>query len=113
MLAYNMLLGVIPVALLGLFIAGQVLSSTAVQHSVLTDLQEVFPGAAEAAGLPVDRCLAAAADARLDGPIHATARGLAARGVRSLPAIRIGRNLLWGEQMLDEALLLLRATAVT
>jgi membrane protein len=47
MLAYNMLLGVIPVALLGLFIAGQVLSSTAVQHSVLTDLQEVFPGAAE------------------------------------------------------------------
>jgi membrane protein len=47
MLAYNMLLGVIPVALLGLFIAGQVLSSTAVQHSVLTDLQGMFPGAAE------------------------------------------------------------------
>jgi membrane protein len=47
MLAYNMLLGVIPVALLGLFIAGQVMSSTAVQHSVLTDLQEVFPGAAQ------------------------------------------------------------------
>lgn len=42
-----MLLGVIPVALLGLFIAGQVLSSTAVQHSVLTDLQGIFPGAAE------------------------------------------------------------------
>jgi membrane protein len=47
MVAYNMLLGVIPVALLGLFVAGQVLSSAAVQHSVLTDLQEVFPGAAE------------------------------------------------------------------
>ena len=47
MVAYNMLLGVIPVALLGLFIAGQVLSSTAVQHSVLTDLQGMFPGAAE------------------------------------------------------------------
>jgi membrane protein len=47
MLAYNMLLGVIPVALLGLFIAGQVLSSAAVQHSVLTDLQGMFPGAAE------------------------------------------------------------------
>jgi len=44
MIAYNMLLGVIPVALLGLFIAGQVLSSHAVQHSVLQDLQEVFPG---------------------------------------------------------------------
>lgn len=47
MLAYNMLLGIIPIALLGLFVAGQVLSSPAVQHSVLTDLQEVFPGAAE------------------------------------------------------------------
>lgn len=47
MIAYNMLLGIIPVALLGLFIAGQVLSSHAVQHSVLTDLQEVFPGTAE------------------------------------------------------------------
>ena len=47
MLAYNMLLAVIPVALLGLFIAGQVLSSKAVQSSVLTDLREVFPGAAE------------------------------------------------------------------
>ena len=46
MLAYNMLLGVIPIALLGVFIAGHVLSSTAVQHSVLVDLQEVFPGTA-------------------------------------------------------------------
>jgi membrane protein len=47
MLAYNMLLGIIPVALLGLFVAGQVLSSTAVQQSVLNDLREVFPGTAE------------------------------------------------------------------
>jgi membrane protein len=47
MIAYNMLLAIIPVALLGLFIAGQVLSSHAVQHSVLQDLQEVFPGTAE------------------------------------------------------------------
>ena len=46
MLAYNMLVGVIPVALLGLFIAGQVLSSEAVQRSVLNDLRSVFPGAA-------------------------------------------------------------------
>jgi membrane protein len=45
MLAYNMMLGVVPVALLALFIAGQVLSSPAVQHSVVTDLQGVFPGA--------------------------------------------------------------------
>jgi len=47
MIAYNMLLGIIPVALLALFIAGQVLSSHAIQHSVLQDLQEVFPGTAE------------------------------------------------------------------
>jgi membrane protein len=47
MLAYNMLLGVIPIALLGLFIAGQVLSSSAVQHSVLGDLRGIFPGTAE------------------------------------------------------------------
>jgi YihY family inner membrane protein len=47
MVAYNMLLGIIPIALLGLFVAGQVLSSHAVQHSVLADLREVFPGTAE------------------------------------------------------------------
>ncbi len=47
MLAYNMVLGVIPIALLGLFVAGQILSSHAVQTSVLSDLQEVFPGTAE------------------------------------------------------------------
>ena len=47
MVAYNMLLGIIPIALLGLFVAGQVLSSTAVQHSVVGDLREVFPGTTE------------------------------------------------------------------
>jgi YihY family inner membrane protein len=47
MLAYTMLLAVVPVALLGLFVAGQILSSSAVQHSVLTDLQEIFPGTTE------------------------------------------------------------------
>jgi membrane protein len=44
MLAYNMMLGIIPIALLGLYIAGQVLSSPTAQHSVLVDLREVFPG---------------------------------------------------------------------
>jgi YihY family inner membrane protein len=47
MVAYTMLLGIIPIALLGLFVAGQILSSSAIQHSVLGDLREVFPGAAE------------------------------------------------------------------
>jgi membrane protein len=46
MVAYTMLLAIIPVALLGLFVAGEVLRSGAVQRSVLTDLREVFPGSA-------------------------------------------------------------------
>ena len=44
MLAYNLLYGTIPVALLGLFIGGKVLTSNAVQESVLRDLQQLFPG---------------------------------------------------------------------
>ncbi|MGH2916646.1 MAG: YihY/virulence factor BrkB family protein [Solirubrobacteraceae bacterium] len=47
MVAYTMLLAVIPIALLGLFVAGHILSSPAVQRSVLGDLREVFPGTAE------------------------------------------------------------------
>ncbi len=45
MLAYNMLLGVVPLALLGLFIAGHVLSSHPVSASVEADLRDIFPGA--------------------------------------------------------------------
>jgi YihY family inner membrane protein len=47
MLAYNMLLAVVPIALLGLFVAGQILSSASVEHSVINDLRTVFPGTAE------------------------------------------------------------------
>lgn len=45
MVAYNLLLGVIPVALLALFIGGQILSSHSVQQSVVRDLRGIFPGA--------------------------------------------------------------------
>ena len=45
MLAYAMLLTVVPVALLGLLVAGQVLQDASVQHSVLRDLSGIFPGA--------------------------------------------------------------------
>ncbi len=44
MLAYNILLGIVPLALLGLFVAGQVLSSQAVMHTVTVDLKAIFPG---------------------------------------------------------------------
>jgi membrane protein len=47
MIAYSMLLGIIPIALLGLFVAGRVLASTGVSESVIVDLRDVFPGTAD------------------------------------------------------------------
>lgn len=43
MVAYNLLLSIFPVALIALFIAGQVLSSPELEQSVLIDLQDLFP----------------------------------------------------------------------
>jgi 2-hydroxychromene-2-carboxylate isomerase len=70
--------------------------------------REVIANAARAAGLSVRDCVAAAGNPRLDGPVHATARGLSAQGVELLPAVRISRRLLTGERMLEEAAPLLR-----
>jgi membrane protein len=47
MVAYNLLLSILPVALVALWVAGRVLRSNELQHSVLLDLQRVFPSAAE------------------------------------------------------------------
>jgi membrane protein len=47
MVAYNLLCSVFPVALIALFVAGQVLSSPELERSVLADLQELFPSATE------------------------------------------------------------------
>ena len=47
MVAYNLLLSLLPLALVALFVAGQVLESVEVQGSVLDDLREVFPAATE------------------------------------------------------------------
>ena len=47
MVAYNLLLSIFPVALIALFIAGQILSSPDLERSVLADLQELFPSATE------------------------------------------------------------------
>jgi YihY family inner membrane protein len=47
MVAYNLLLSIFPLALVALFIAGRILRSTEVQESVLRDLEQLFPGAAE------------------------------------------------------------------
>jgi membrane protein len=43
MVAYNLLLSILPLALLALFIAGQVLGSGDLEHSVLSDLRRLFP----------------------------------------------------------------------
>jgi len=47
MVAYNMLLSILPLALLALFIAGQVLKSSGLESSVLSDLHRIFPTAAD------------------------------------------------------------------
>jgi YihY family inner membrane protein len=47
MVAYNMLLSILPLALTALFIAGRVLGSGELEQSVLNDLRQLFPDAAK------------------------------------------------------------------
>jgi membrane protein len=47
MVAYNMILSVFPLALVGLFVAGRILASRNVEASVVDDLERLFPQAAE------------------------------------------------------------------
>jgi YihY family inner membrane protein len=47
MLAYNLLLSLLPITLLALFVAGQVLQSGEVERNVLADLRELFPDTEE------------------------------------------------------------------
>ena len=47
MVAYNLLLSTFPLALLALFIASRVLQSPDLQESVVADLRQLFPSAAE------------------------------------------------------------------
>jgi membrane protein len=47
MVAYNLLLSILPLALLGLFVAGQVLESDRLEQRVLADLQTLFPTTAK------------------------------------------------------------------
>jgi 2-hydroxychromene-2-carboxylate isomerase len=68
---------------------------------------EILSVAASAAGVPTDACLTAARDSSRDVALWATARGLRARGLRRLPAVRLGRRWLEGEHLLESAALLL------
>jgi membrane protein len=47
MVAYNLLLSILPLALLALFIAGRIVESNALEQSVIRDLRKLFPGVAE------------------------------------------------------------------
>ena len=47
MVAYNLLLSILPITLIALFIAGRVLRSDELEESVLLDLERIFPSAAE------------------------------------------------------------------
>jgi YihY family inner membrane protein len=47
MVAYNLLLSIFPLALVALFVAGRLVRSPELQASVLSDLQRIFPSAAE------------------------------------------------------------------
>jgi YihY family inner membrane protein len=47
MVAYNLLLSILPLALLALFIAGRIVESNALEQSVIRDLRKIFPGVAE------------------------------------------------------------------
>jgi 2-hydroxychromene-2-carboxylate isomerase len=62
---------------------------------------EILCVAAGVAGLSTDGCLDAARDPSRDESIWATARGLRARGVTRLPAVRVGRRWFEGERLLD------------
>ena len=72
---------------------------------------EIVAEAAAAAAMPLDDALVAFGDCTRDGALHGTARGLVLRGVRRVPAIRIGRRWFSGEHVVREAAALIRARA--
>ena len=67
------------------------------------DDPEILAEAAAAAGMGLGDALAAAGDARRDGPLEQTGRLLLAAGAVRLPALRVGRMLFCGEDRLLEA----------
>lgn len=73
---------------------------------------EIIAVAAAVSGIPLEGCLAAADDDRRDDQLRATAGGLRTRGVRRLPAIRVGRRWFEGTRALEEAAALMGARAL-
>jgi 2-hydroxychromene-2-carboxylate isomerase len=77
------------------------------------DDPEVLGEAAAAAGLPLADSLDAARDARRDGAIGAAGIKLLAAGADRLPALRVGRTLVWGDRDVAQAAAAARRTAAT
>lgn len=75
------------------------------------DDPEILAEAAAAAGIGLDPCLRAAGDAGRDGAIEAHGRRLLAAGADRLPALRVGRSLVWGEGRVAAATQHVRARA--
>jgi 2-hydroxychromene-2-carboxylate isomerase len=73
---------------------------------------EILGIAAASAGLAVDDCLLAAREPVRDRVLWATARGLRARGVSVLPALRLGRRFIESDRILIEGAALLGAHAL-
>jgi 2-hydroxychromene-2-carboxylate isomerase len=73
---------------------------------------EMLTEAAAAAELPLDGVLAATRNPAYDRQPRATAEGLAARGVRCLPAMRIRRQWFEGQDAAGDAAALLRTLAL-
>jgi 2-hydroxychromene-2-carboxylate isomerase len=67
------------------------------------DDPEVLAEAAAAAGVSLARCLQAVGDSARDEQLETTARRLAANGADRLPAVRVGRLLVCGEERIGEA----------
>lgn len=72
---------------------------------------EILAEAAAAAGIRLNDCFDAIADESIEESLSATSRGLQMRGVRELPAIRIGNVWFAGERRLVEAAAYVRVPA--
>jgi 2-hydroxychromene-2-carboxylate isomerase len=70
---------------------------------------EILAEAAAAAGIQLRDCFNAIGDESIEEALSATTRGLQMRGVRQLPAVRVGHVWFAGEQRLTEAVALARA----
>jgi 2-hydroxychromene-2-carboxylate isomerase len=68
----------------------------------LDDL-EILTEAAAAAGLRLNKCLAAAREERRDGAMEAAARRLLGAGADCLPALWLDRGVFWGEDRVGDA----------